>query len=77
MDEDDWHGSAVRSALDNRVWFAVLPGTDIMTSEGHCSTSVRRVKAYVLEQAAHGADVAPETLRWERDGEDEWVLTDR
>lgn len=73
-DEPESLGAVVRSALDNRVWFASLAGSDIMSSEGHCSVSVQRVKRYVRREASRFADVDPADTVWVRTDDDVWDL---
>lgn len=76
-EDDEWMGAVQRSALDNRCWFAVIPGTDIMTSEGHCSSSVRKVKAYVMDQVCRLQHVTAEQVVWVRDSDESWTLVER
>lgn len=71
-DSDQWIGSVVRSALDSRVWVAVMPDTDTMTGAMGASTSLRKCKHHVANTAAHWLDADPSEVRWERSTDGSW-----
>ena len=47
---EEWCGSVVRSAIDPRVWVAVLADTDTVDGAMGASTSARRCKKHVEDK---------------------------
>jgi hypothetical protein len=63
---DEWLGSIVRSQIDQRVWVAVVPETDVMDGAMAASTSLRACKAHVERQYDDW------TVEWVRDADGSW-----